>query len=89
MTSLIGSRARPPPRRQAFTADVATQTEALAVDPSSQMQVHSATIDLHEDHDTVLSASDLASILKWSKDISSDINLSSGNWASNSRVKTS
>ncbi|KAG2023171.1 atypical/HisK protein kinase [Coprinopsis cinerea AmutBmut pab1-1] len=77
LTSLIGSRARPPPRRQAFTADVATQTEALAVDPSSQMQVHSATIDLHEDHDTVLSASDLASILKWSKDISSDINLSS------------
>ena len=35
-------------------------------------------IDTHEDQESTLSASDLASILKWSKDISSDINLASG-----------
>ena len=36
--------------------------------------------DTYEDQESTLSASDLASILKWSKDISSDINLASGEW---------
>lgn len=42
------------------------------------MQSHAD--DAHEDdsEESSLSAADLASILKWSKDISSDINLSSG-----------
>jgi hypothetical protein len=37
-------------------------------------------MDTHDDQESTLSASDLASILKWSKDISSDINLASGEW---------
>lgn len=35
-------------------------------------------MDVQDDQESTLSAADLASILKWSKDISSDINLSSG-----------
>jgi hypothetical protein len=34
--------------------------------------------DAHDDQESTLRAADLASILKWSEDISSDINLSSG-----------
>jgi hypothetical protein len=35
-------------------------------------------VDIEDEQETTLRASDLAAILKWSKDISSDINLSSG-----------
>ena len=35
-------------------------------------------VESNDDQESALSAADLGSILKWSKDISSDINLSSG-----------
>lgn len=50
------------------------------MDPASQSQVYGSAIGVHEGQDSMLTASDLASILKWSKDISSDINLSSGGY---------
>jgi len=57
---------------------VAVQTEAAShhLDASSSYNITSRA-NGHDDQESTLSAADLASILKWSKDISSDINLSS------------
>ncbi|TFK30704.1 dual-domain HisK/Mak2 protein kinase [Coprinopsis marcescibilis] len=77
LTSLIGARARPSFKRPIFCSDVSTQTETATTDLSLKSHIHSSRIDSHEDHESMLNASDLASILKWSKEISSDINLSS------------
>lgn len=48
------------------------------MDSATQAQVFTSKSDSLEGQEAILTASDLASILKWSKDISSDINLSSG-----------
>ena len=45
---------------------------------SLPLNMHGVHVASHDDQESTLSASDLAAILKWSKDISSDINLSSG-----------
>jgi hypothetical protein len=61
--------------------DVAVQTEDNLSGFHSQTQpiYRHAKMDAREEQDiATLTAYDLASILKWSKDISSDINLSSG-----------
>jgi hypothetical protein len=60
-----------------FSSDVSVQTETVAI------TFHSPTRIDHElnhidDQESALTAADLAAILKWSKDISSDINLSAG-----------
>ncbi len=78
MTSITGTKPQQSLKRSLFTVDIGIQTEVptSGVADSEQWGVNKA--DLHEDQESSLSASDLASILKWSKDISSDINLSSG-----------
>ncbi|KAF6766466.1 dual-domain HisK/Mak2 protein kinase [Ephemerocybe angulata] len=78
LTSLIGSRSQHSVKRPVLSANVAVQTETMAIDRTSEAQVYTESVGVHEgEQESVLTASDLASILKWSKDISSDINLSS------------
>ncbi|KZT22094.1 histidine kinase [Neolentinus lepideus HHB14362 ss-1] len=79
LSSTVGSKITTPPKRNAYTSDVAVQTDNVMIGHNTQA---SASIyepikqDSSEDDDMAsLSASDLASILKWSKEISSDINL--------------
>jgi len=73
----LGGRTQNPLKKPIFSSDVAVQTEAMAISFDSASYVNDKT-DVHDDQESTLSATDLASILKWSKDISSDINLSSG-----------
>jgi hypothetical protein len=66
-------------KRPIFSSDTAVQTEKIGVGVGFQVPaLQPNKMDIHEDQESTLSASDLASILKWSKDISSDINLASG-----------
>lgn len=65
-------------KRAIFASDVAVQTEAVVLNPSVPATSNVLRVESSDDQESSLSASDLASILKWSKDISSDINLSSG-----------
>lgn len=59
--------------------NAAVQTETVAIVGSSEAQIYGARLGVNEGgQESMLTASDLASILQWSKDISSDINLSSG-----------
>lgn len=61
-----------------FKREVAVQTDSSYLG-NPQASFEGMKIDVTDEDDIgSLSASDLASILKWSKDISSDINLSSG-----------
>lgn len=65
--------------KRSIFSDSAVQTEDVGVGADLQGHVQERIkADMHEDQESTLSASDLASILKWSKDISSDINLASG-----------
>ncbi|KAF8061003.1 hypothetical protein FPV67DRAFT_1673829 [Lyophyllum atratum] len=78
LTSLSGIRSQYPLKRPIFSSDVGVQTESLPHAVSQLPHIHdSHRTETHDDQEATLSASDLASILKWSKDISSDINLSS------------
>ncbi|KAK2461712.1 hypothetical protein APHAL10511_006175 [Amanita phalloides] len=76
LSSLAGYRSPSPLKKPLFTSDVAVQTESTSglesPRPSYPVKMISA-----EDQESTLGASDLASILKWSKEISSDINLPS------------
>jgi hypothetical protein len=65
-----------PLKKAIFSSDVAIQTEALPLNSNAPLILGRA--NGQDDQESTLSATDLASILKWSKDISSDINLSSG-----------
>ncbi|TFK40893.1 dual-domain HisK/Mak2 protein kinase [Crucibulum laeve] len=76
LTSLADTRSQYPLKRSIFSSDAAIQTEAVAIGVESLVHVTGTRSD-QEDRESTLSASDLGSILKWSKDISSDINLSS------------
>lgn len=68
-------------KRPIFSSETAVQTENVSVGVGFHTPAHEhISMDTHEDQESTLSASDLASILKWSKDISSDINLTSGEW---------
>ncbi|TFK57700.1 histidine kinase [Heliocybe sulcata] len=79
LSSTVGTKISAPPKRNVFTADVAVQTDNIMIGYNNQAAVsiyEPIKEDPSEDDDmTTLSASDLASILKWSKEISSDINL--------------
>ncbi|RDB29051.1 Peroxide stress-activated histidine kinase mak2 [Hypsizygus marmoreus] len=78
LTSLAGIRSQYPLKRPIFSSDVGVQTESVATAVSQMDSLYEPQrVDMQEDQESTLSASDLASILKWSKDISSDINLSS------------
>jgi hypothetical protein len=66
-------------QRSIFSREVAVQTENVFVGESPNAYGEEMKLDAgEEDGIGSLSAHDLASILKWSKDLSSDINLSSG-----------
>ncbi|KAF5338436.1 hypothetical protein D9758_012211 [Tetrapyrgos nigripes] len=78
LNSIVGPRSQYPLKRHIFTSDVAVQTES-AMMPNNQdpSRYDNTNTDIDDEQETTLRASDLAAILKWSKDISSDINLSS------------
>ncbi|EPQ61132.1 hypothetical protein GLOTRDRAFT_113578 [Gloeophyllum trabeum ATCC 11539] len=81
LTSTVGSKLATPSKRNVFSSDVAVQTDNVMIGYRHQTSasIYEATKQdsLDEDDVATLSASDLASILKWSKEISSDINLTS------------
>lgn len=76
LTTVSGGQINIPLKKATFSSDVAIQTEALPLNLNASLIL--SRVDGHDDQESTLSAADLASILKWSKDISSDINLSSG-----------
>ncbi|KAF8973859.1 dual-domain HisK/Mak2 protein kinase [Flammula alnicola] len=76
LTSASGGRPQYSLKKAIFSSDVAVQTEVVTLNFDSTSSILGKT-DGHDDQESTLSAADLASILKWSKDISSDINLSS------------
>jgi hypothetical protein len=78
LTLLSGARSRYPLKRPVFSSDVSVQTETVAIIFHSPTRIESNKLGL-DDQESALTAADLAAILKWSKDISSDINLSAGN----------
>ena len=81
LSSVSGRRPPSPPKRTLFTSDIAIQTESTS-DLESSGQSYPVKMDSAEDQESTLRASDLASILKWSKEISRDTNLPSGKAAS-------
>ncbi|KAI8983351.1 histidine kinase [Trametes punicea] len=80
LSSLLETRAQPVPlKRHIFSADVAVQTEnvVLTAQPSAPGTFERTSLEATEEEQiSTLTAADLASILKWSKEISGDINLS-------------
>lgn len=78
LTIASGGRIQNLLKKPIFSLDVAVQTEAVVSFDSTAYAIGKMETDAHDDQESTLSATDLASILKWSKDISSDINLSSG-----------
>lgn len=78
LSSRLDTRAHFALKRHLFSADVAVQTDGVVMTSSSPrspgVYEHKAE-QTEEDEISSLTASDLASILKWSKEISSDINL--------------
>lgn len=78
MTSIAGEKPQQSLKKSLFTVDIGVQTEVPTSGVASSEQYETNKADSYEDQESSLTASDLASILKWSKDISSDINLSSG-----------
>ncbi|KZT67653.1 histidine kinase [Daedalea quercina L-15889] len=77
LSSCVDNRAQYALKRHAFTSDVAVQTDSaiMASEVHSPGNFERKMDYIEEDDLSSLNASDLASILKWSKDISSDINL--------------
>lgn len=75
LNSVVGIRPQHSIKRTTFTADVAVQTSTHTED-SGLLYGRRASQKSHSDSN--LTATDLDSILKWSTDISSNINLFSG-----------
>ena len=70
-------------KRHIFTADVGVQTESSTTSShiGSQIAYEDAPLEeSEEDEARSLPASDLAAVLKWSKDISRNIHLFAGPW---------
>ncbi|KAI0325627.1 histidine kinase [Cubamyces sp. BRFM 1775] len=80
LSSLLETRSQPVPlKRHIFSADVAVQTDSvvIAAQPALQGTFERTSLEATEEEQiSTLTAADLASILKWSKEISGDINLS-------------
>lgn len=74
LSSLIGSRSQAPMKRHLFSSDAAVQTENSGMSSSSHRMAYD-TDRADGDEGASLTASELLSILKWSQEISSDINL--------------
>ena len=79
LTSMSGARSRYPLKRPVFSSDVSVQTETVSISFHSPTRIEGNKLGHLDDQESALTAADLAAILKWSKDISSDINLSAGN----------
>ncbi|OSX67898.1 hypothetical protein POSPLADRAFT_1043081 [Postia placenta MAD-698-R-SB12] len=78
LSSRLDTRAHFALKRHIFSADVAVQTDGVVMTSSSPRSpgVYERKAEqTEEDEISSLTAPDLASILKWSKEISSDINL--------------
>ncbi|KAH9921391.1 histidine kinase [Fomitopsis serialis] len=77
LSSCVDNRAQYVLKRHAYTSDVAVQTDsAIMTSDARAAGTYERKTDHYEEDDlSSMNASDLASILKWSKDISSDINL--------------
>ncbi|KAK7468476.1 Chk1 protein kinase [Stygiomarasmius scandens] len=76
LNSSIGSQF--PMKRRLFAKEVAVQTESVMMPNNHELSLYDNTkIDTGDEQETTLQASHLSAILRWSKDISSDINLSS------------
>jgi hypothetical protein len=75
LTSIIGDRSAYPLKRPLFSSDVAVQTENVEMGLRAFASDEDTRMDMSSSEESTLSASDLASILQWSKVISSDINL--------------
>ncbi len=75
LNTVIGHRPQYSSKRPTFTADVAVQTSPPIED---NRLLYRRKTDTTDTNDSTLRASDLDSILKWSTDISSNINLFSG-----------
>lgn len=81
LTSVVGTTSDQMLKKTIFTSDVAVQTDALVMGPVTSVlgSTEDPMKDFNYDEEAFqLTSSDLAAILRWSKDISSDINLSSG-----------
>ncbi|KAH9850662.1 histidine kinase [Lenzites betulinus] len=80
LSSQLETRSQPVPlKRHIFSADVAIQTDSvvIATQPSLHGSYERTSLEATEEEQiSTLTAVDLASILKWSKEISGDINLS-------------
>ena len=79
LTFLSGARSRYPLKRPVFSSDVSVQTETVSISFHPPTRIETNKLGNLDDQESALTAADLAAILKWSKDISSDINLSAGN----------
>ena len=80
LDSTVEIRSQPAPlKRHIFSADVAVQTDSVVIasHQSFNGSFERTSLDASEEEQiSSLTAADLASILKWSKEISGDINLS-------------
>lgn len=78
LSSRLDNRSQLSLKRHIFSSEVAVQTDSVIVSTShSPDNYHrSKSGSTEEDQISSLTAADLGSILKWSKEISSDINLS-------------
>lgn len=69
-------------KRNLFSSSVGVQTDAalvtVAAESGTQYDGSNLSHGPEEDDGVLLPASDLSNVLKWSKDIASDIHLSSG-----------
>jgi hypothetical protein len=75
MSNIVGTKPQKSLKRSLFTADVGTQTEVPVGDIAGLSQEQASRAVPRESKKLDLDASDLGSILKWSTDIASDINL--------------
>ena len=84
LSSVLGPRSQKPLKRHIFSSDVGVQTETVVITPAMQPPIYEQLSNedtVTDDSDMSplsLSVTDLSSILKWSKEISSDINLAAG-----------
>lgn len=81
LSSLLETRAQVSFKRHIFSADVAVQTDNILLNGSTSLngsyEPLKSDFSMNEDDEiSKLTATDLGAILKWSKEISSDINLS-------------
>ncbi|KAF7784549.1 hypothetical protein Agabi119p4_714 [Agaricus bisporus var. burnettii] len=75
MTKMVGIKPQQSLKRSLFTTDIGIQTEVPVGDIAGLSQVKASRAVSRNGKKLDLDASDLGSILKWSTDIASDINL--------------